>query len=289
MPTFRRLAAFISRLLPERLKRSKGARLARRNPGLTAWLVVFTGAGMMIAAQETGDPRPDRNPARYRAWLQERGERAVRASVAEIGLSRLVVPTVRAQPDRDWVAGTFSPWNGTIAFNSKHEFSDAYLLSVAAHESVHALFDQHGLRPNTGRHADFHLLVEETAAEVLGAYIAGDAWSRDGGDGLALTAQLLEDHRRACSPTYPNSVYNKYLAPGRNSSEGVDRERWQSALVHYGPLQLVNAIDETCRWKTDRVAAAKAIARRFLRAELLPVDRPILEEFEQTRKRGMKL
>jgi hypothetical protein len=250
---------------------------------------VIPGTILMIAAQETGTPRPDRHPARYRAWLQKRGERAVRASVAEIGLSRLVVPTVRAQPDRDWIAGSFSPWNGTIAFNSKHEFSDAYLLSVAAHESVHALFDQHGLRPNTGRHADFNLLVEETTAEVLGAYIAGDAWSRDGGDGLALTAQLLEDHRRACSPTYPNSVYNKYLAPGRNSSEAYDQERWHSALVHYGPLQLVNAIDETCRWKTNRVAAARAIARRFLRAELLPADRPIFEEFERTRKRGMNL
>lgn len=284
VPTIRRLATWIAGLLPGRLRRSKAAELARRNPGLAVWLMVFAGVGAAVVGPASGDPHPRRTPERYRAWLQARGQDAVRACIAEIGLKQSVMPTVRAVSDAPWIAGTYSPWQSTIAFNSRHEFSDAGLLAVAAHESVHALFDQHALQPGGGPHDDFNMLVEETAAEILGAHIAGDAWGRMGGDGDRLQRAIIEDHRRQCDLRIPGSIAQQYFASAERDPEAFGGMPFYEALVHYGPLELVDEVARICEREPLPLEAARAISRRFIRPQLAPRDRPILDSFECRRQ-----
>lgn len=276
VPTFRRLAALLARLLPAW---ARGP--ARRNPGLTAWLILFTGVGLTIVAPGSRPPHPDHNPKRYQAWLQMRGEDAVRACVAEIGLNQTVVPTVRASRQSEWIAGTYSSWQATIAFNSRHEFGDAGLLAVAAHESVHALFDQLALRPEGGPREDFNLLVEETTAEILGAHIAGDALSRMGRDGTAFTAWLIDEHRRDCDPNRRGSVANHYFRARELDHDAFGDMPFRAALVHFGPPELVEAVVQICERERLPVTAAKAVSRRFIRDRISDRDQPISEEFER--------
>jgi hypothetical protein len=283
-PTFLKLWTWVVALFPKRVRRSPVSRLARRYPGLLAWCVVFSCVGVLIAGQGSGIPHPHRNPAKYQKWLQERGAEAVRATLAEIGPG-VIVPVVRARPINDWVIGTYNGGDRTVTFNSDYEFDDALMLDVAAHECVHAIFDQEGLAPYSTKHRDYFSVVNETAAYVLGAYIAGDAYSRLGNDGELLTEKLIQEYRHACDPANPASMFNQYLAPGRRNSGDFDRERWHSALIHYGPLDLVDAVDQICRQRPVPTSAAKAIAHRFMRTDLGGNDRAILEEFDRRRRR----
>ena len=279
-PTFVKLWSWIVALVPTRVKRSSIVRFGRRYPGLLAWCVVFSCIGVIVTSQGTGTPHPHRNPAKYQEWLQKRGARAVRASLAEIGPS-IIVPTVRARPINDLAIGTYHGGTRTVTFNSDYEFDDTLMLDVAAHECVHAIFHQNGLVPYSTMHRDYFSVVNETAAYVLGAYIAGDAWSRLGNNGPLLTENLIQEHRRACDPANPNSMFRRYLAPGRRRSGEFDREHWHSALIHFGPLELVDAVDQICRQYRVPTSAAKAIAQRFMRTDLRGKDRAILEEFER--------
>jgi len=283
MPTFGRLAAPILRLLPQRLRRgaSQAARAARCRPGAAAWLLLFALVGLTVVGPRSIDPRPNLSQGRYRAALQTRGHDAVRASAAEIGLRRTVIPTVRATHEQEWIGGYFAPASFTIAFNSRHEFADAFLLAVAAHESVHALFDQYGLKSaHEGPDGFFQLLVEETTAEVLGAHIAGRAWSRRGGKGDKLTAALLDSHRRDCDPHRPGSVANHYFVKRREGGEAFSDLPREEALSHFGPPALVDAVAQICERERLPLDAARAVAARFMRPRLATADRPIREEFD---------
>jgi hypothetical protein len=245
---------------------------------------MFACLGVFIAGQGTVVPlSPDRNPVRYQKWLQQKGTEAVQASLAEIGAG-ITVPSVRARPIDDWIVGTYQRGDRVVTFNSTKEFSDTFLLEVAAHESVHAIFDQRRLQPHSTTHGEFFGLVNETAAYVLGAHIAGDAWGRLGHRGRALSGKLIQDHLWACDPSNPDSMYSRYLAPGRRKAEALDRDRWHSILIHYAPLDLIDAIDQICREHPLPTAAAEAIARRFMRTDLCAADQAIFEEFERRKR-----
>jgi hypothetical protein len=284
VPTFRKLAELLARLLPPSIRGSKAAEVARRNPGLTAWLILFTAVGLTVVAPDSGTPHPGRNPERYQAYLQARGQDAVRACIAEIGFQHAMVPAVRAGIDDRWIAGTYTPKRSTISFNARHVFGDAELLAVAAHESVHALFDQHSLRPYGGPHADFNILVEETAADVLGAHIAGDAWSRMGHDGQAFTDWLIDQHRKDCDPNRSGSIAHHYFNVRARDHSSFGGMSFRAALVHYGPLELVDAVARICEQERLARDAADAISKRFIRGPLNPADRSIRDEVKRRKR-----
>ena len=99
-----------------------------------------------------------------------------------------------------------------------------------------------------------------------------------------LTERLVRDHRSACDPTNPESMYGLHLAPGRRKSGGLDRYQWHSVLIHFAPLELVNAIDQICHEHPLPTAAARVISQRFMTADLQGKDRAILEEFERRKR-----
>jgi hypothetical protein len=284
-PSIRKMLSNIPRLIPARVKGSRGAQLARRHPAFAAWLVVFAGLGVVIATHEPAVPHPRIHQARYQKWLEREGARTIRTALAEIGPS-VKIPSVEAQPIEASTLGFYTFNSDGITFNSSLEYDPIGLLDVAAHECVHGIFDQNNLVPNESLDFDYVVLVYEVAAYVLGAHITGAVLSRDGRDGSIATERLFQDYRRACDPADPDSMYNLFLTPNRIASHEFDRDEWLSELVHFGaPLALVDGVYEICYLESDPVDAARKIAQRFLRRDLAPRDRPILEEFERTKAR----
>ena len=51
------------------------------------------------------------------------------------------------------------------------------------------------------------------------------------------------------------------------------------------PTQLVDTVDLICCQNPDPTDAVKAVARRYMRTDLAPRDRPIYEEFQRTARR----
>ncbi len=275
-------------LVPGRLKRSKGARLVRRYPGLSAWLLMFAAVGLAIGGPSFTTPRLEDEPLRYQRWLERRGTSAVQATLARIG-SHVDIDAVRARPREPWIGGVYFLRENAIEFNSEMEYDETRLLKIAAHECVHAIINQHSFQPYSATHGDYYSLVNETAAYVLGAHIAGDVWRRRGHDGHALTGTLIFLHRDTCDPAIPDSLYNRFLAPGRPQSGDFAREFWHGMLIHFAPVELVDAVDEICCRHTDPTDAARAICERFMRPDPPdPRDRRILEEFERRQARWPK-
>ncbi len=106
-------------------------------------------------------------------------------------------------PFDDLYAACYTYSDSAVTFNSQHEFFEFELMDSAAHESVHAIIHQNGLRPYSTTHDDFFAMVDETAASVLGAHIAGEVWSRSGRDGSILTEVLYQQPPALVRPSQP--------------------------------------------------------------------------------------
>lgn len=284
-PPLRKMLSSIPRLVPEPVKRSRAALLSRRHPALSCWLAAFTVFGLAGASRLLVEPHYRWEPERYQRWLQRRGERAVKAALGEIGPTARI-PSVRARPLTEWIGGTYNPSTFEVTFNSDHPWYDFFLLETASHECVHAIILQNNFQPPTTTHGDYYLMVNETAAAVLGAFITGETWRQPGVDGSIATETLFQFHRSLCDPADPESAFAEYLTPDRVASGDFDHWMWHANLVHFGaPLPLVDAVYDICYMHSDPTEAARAIAQRFMREDLDPRDRPIYEEFERTRRR----
>ena len=284
-PPVRKIAARAVGLIPDRVKASRAIQLARRHPGFAGWVLIFAGATASIAGLQFVEPHYRWEPERYQKWLEREGTRTIRAALAEIGPS-VKIPSIHARPHGEWIAGYYTLATGEITFNSSVEHIPFFLLDTAAHECVHGIFVQNNLTPKHAFDDDYFTLVNEVAASVLGAHITGAVLSRDGRDGSVATEALFRMYRRDCDPAEPDGMYNSYLTPVRIASGDFDRNRWRSALIHFGaPLQLVDGVYDICYLESDPVDAAREISRRYMTRDLAPRDRPILEEFERTRQR----
>ena len=138
---------------------------------------------------------------------------------------------------------------------------------------MHAIFDHARLDADYGsRDWARCLLVEETTAYVLGAHIAGTARTRQGGDGEALTSRLIEFYRDACDWSSPKckrrKLWEQAIAEGYESIDPWDAF---STEIHFGPVDLVDAIDQICREHPDPWKAAHVVAERYIETIHKPV------------------
>ena len=157
-------------------------------------------------------------------------------------------------------------WNGhrRIDISSEICFSKDELLGTVTHECVHAVFDQARLRhyrPSLGW--AYCKLIEETAAYVVGAHIAGAVRTREGGDGRSLTEKLVADYRRSCDPTDPESMHQK-VAASHGTDDECPPDVELSISYHFGSPELVDEIDAVCRKNPDPWDAAREIAATYL-------------------------
>jgi hypothetical protein len=130
---------------------------------------------------------------------------------------------------------------------------------------VHALFDQAGLRGYPDGYDGWTCyLIEESAAYVIGAHIAGHVRAGRGGDGASLTDDLLRRYRRACDPSDRDSIHQFiWRRMAKFGEEAIDPEDELSISVHFPSASLVDEVEAICRSSHDPHAAASAIAGRF--------------------------
>jgi len=223
------------------------------------WAV--TGAVVLLAIAYT------QLPALARRSEARRRTEDLRASVVatvgqvldEVGHG-VSVTSVRAQPLAH-VGATYSGGWRVITVNSALSWRDQDLLQAIGHECTHALFDQAGLSHYSRSLS--HQIVEESAAEVLGAHLAGRVWSRQGHDGEALTRSLVDSFASSCSGGFMDP--RRRLADEIVHSMGrdVSNEEFQLILSHYGNDRMVREMDRLCRESADPWEAAHRIAAEF--------------------------
>ena len=269
-PTFRLVFAKVF-VTPNRLGRGdvrewRLAGVIRRQPGLAAWCFLFLAITIGIRASDR-QPVPETiQTTRHQLWLKARAAEAVVKTLATIGHG-IQIHTVEAKPLEDGVEGYYRPWEKAIAVNSNIVFSETGLLDLVGHECVHAIFHQAGLWPPSAHPGQYGLL-NEAAAYVLGAHIAGRVWSRRGFDGEALTDRLVNDYREACDPSLPTSVHQRIAAAyGPNGHSWIPPERELSLTGHFGSPTTADEMDRICRINYDPLDAARAIAERFKGAD----------------------
>ena len=115
------------------------------------------------------------------------------------------------------------------------------------------------------------MVVEEVAAEVLGAHIAGRVMTLRGGDGEALTARLVREFRDACDMSVPGNLRRRiWFYATRHDFEKRAPDLLYSIATHHGPVEMVDEMDEICREHRDPWEAAHVIADRFVE----PIENP---------------
>ncbi len=233
-------------------------RWGRRQPAiLVAMLVVIVVLGAAPRIQ-----RGIRNEMRV-GRLTDLARRDVHDIVKIIGHG-IVISDVRFETMKIQYAGAYySSGDRAIVFNEGRFWTNYRLLHVAAHECVHALFDQTGLsRYSQGSR---YQLIEEMTAEILAAYLAGRVMTDRGEDGDRLTKSSVSTFRIACSvdPLFSARGHLMRLFM-RGRDEPVDLVEVEMILSHYGTEQLVDAIDEICRQQPDPYSVVLEVSRSFL-------------------------
>jgi len=238
----------------------------RRHPGVAAWCFIWVLLLPQLQVWQGLPEPPQPPPTEHEAWLEQRTEEAVHQVLRVIGHG-VTIREIGVRPLEPKVAACY--WNGyqRIDISSEICFSKDELLDTMGHECVHAIFDQARLRacaPN--RSFLYRKLIEETAAYVLGAHIAGRARSREGGDGRALTEKLLRHYRSLCDPMDPKNMLQK-VAASHGTDEECPADVEMSISFHFGSPKLVDEIDAMCRKHPDPLEAARAIAETYLWAD----------------------
>ena len=246
------------------LDQSRGVESVRRHPGLAAWCFVFFAVGLQIQVWTGPPPGPEFTLTERDECTELMAKEAVAQSLDVIGHG-VEVSSVEVRPIHRLAAARYTRGQESVAFALGLGFRADEVLHIAAHESVHAIFDQAKLNPDWSSPGwESRLLVEVMAASVIGAHIAGRIRTRQGGDGEALTARLIEWYRKRCTwgPGGLRRVVWSIAKQGR--VDKLDREVVHSIVTHYGSPEMVDAIDRICRENPDPWDAAHVVAERYL-------------------------
>ena len=260
----RRLRARIRRL-DRRVDESWVVNMVRRQPGIAAWCFLFVLVLLQFRVWEGLPEASGHIPTEREKWLQERTEDTVKQVLRVIG-NGVVINEIEARSLDSYVVAMYTYRTRNITVSLDRSFSRDEMLHTVAHECVHAIFHQEGLLVyHRSPHVEYYRLVEETAASVLGAHIAGRVRSRQGGDGMALTEKLVSEYRDACDWSSPTSVYRSIW--DLQAAEGlyaVSPEEELSVSIHYGSTELVDGIERICRSEPDPWTATHRIAKEYM-------------------------
>ena len=260
----RRLPAKVKRF-GRRLDMSWLVMFPRRRPAIALWILVFGFLAVQLQVWEGMPEGPEFVLTEGNRCVQQAARSAVRRSLAVVGHG-VKVSRVDVGPVERWVAASYWQGSAVVRF-SADSFPEAdELLHTAAHESVHAIFDQANLNPFSNDPAwDSRMLAEEVAAEVLGAHIAGRVRTQQGRDGSEFTRRLIQHYRNQCDSSNPQGIRSTLRRYA--SAFGVDNldfEIVRSIILHYGPVEMVDEMDRICREHPDPWEAAHVIADRFI-------------------------
>lgn len=254
----------VGRLKPKRSECAP-ARLIRRHPrtGALLGLAILVGCWVrLVGLPPSVISTPYESPQDMRLAARAAMDVADVLDVIGHGISIRSIDTPYV---RDRWSAKYTLKERKISVDSSLHFTDDQLLVIMGHECVHALFHQLDLLDELTEEKFRHqFAIQETAATVIGAHVAGKVRSRRGGDGRALIEKCICEEKAACSDY--------------SDTRAIDRRRpFAAYLRHDGPWVtmafrtagffggegLVDAMDEICRENPDPVVAARIIAERF--------------------------
>jgi len=234
------------------------ARWVRRRPDLVA-LCLLSSFFYGLYWSEKAQARVD-EPVQHDMRLAARSAMDIKDLLGVIGHG-VTVSSVEARQFDEGFLAVYRLKDRQVGVESGVEFGDDALLFVMGHECAHALFRQHGFFEYDPETASYQHLVSEVAASVFGAHFAGRVRSRRGGDGDALTENLVEEllmasRAYAIAPhEIKNRIQTNWDGVARTSSIAGDR-----LARYHGAERLINRIDRICREHPDPWEAARTIA-----------------------------
>jgi len=253
-----------ARRRPETQDRSEWsfASWVRRNPGLAVCTLFMICVGLLVWP-ETGVSVGQF----FSNQPEEQARRAV-ADVLDVIGPEVVIDAVEIDERDPGVAATFFWPTRTITISPDifSYYSDEEFLWLVSHEVVHAMFFQMdwGEIQGSANWRSF-LLPHETAAEVLGAHIAGRAYSRRGGNGRHLTERFVRRHRNLCDTQSPHGFYQRFArARDRSGVHAVDEEWEYLVFTHVSSIDMVDEMDRICRESPDPWHAVRVIGEKYL-------------------------
>lgn len=234
----------------------------RRCPGLAAWIGLFVIVGLVAwtkAGVTIGQLFVDPN---------EEWARQTVTSVLNTIKPRVVIDNVEVLESGPGIAATYYWPTRTITIDPGvlHYYTEEEFLALVSHEVVHAMFHQVDWGDTTGR-ADWYtfIVAHETAAEVVGAHIAGLVWTRQGNNGRSLTNRLIHYHRELCDTSSPKSFYQQFArARDEYGLHAVDEEWEYLVFTHVTSTEMVDDIDRICRKNPDPWDAVRVIGEKYL-------------------------
>jgi hypothetical protein len=230
----------------------------RRRPDLAALCLISTFFfGLYVSEQVHPGAGA---PVQYDMHLTARAAMDIKDLLGVIGHG-VTVSSVEARWFDDGFYASYSRENRRVGIEAGAEYSDDALLFVMGHECAHALFGQHGFFEFAPDTASYQHLVREVAASVFGAHFAGRVRSRRGGEGDALTENLIEELRLA-SRSYtiaPREIKRRIQTSwdGDVRTCSIVGDRLQR---YNGAERLINRIDRICREHPDPWEAARKVA-----------------------------
>jgi hypothetical protein len=228
---------------------------------VAAWVLLLIAVGLVVWPQ-TGVSLAKI----FSNQMEERARRVV-ADVLDVVGSPVVIDAVEVEDRSFGIAATYSWSTRTITVSP---FVDSYdedeFLMLVCHEVVHAMFHQMDWSSIEGS-ANWRsfLLSEETAAEVLGAHLAGRVRSRRGGHGQGLTERLVRQHRVLCDTQSPHGMYQQFARARDEFGLHAVNEEWEYVIfTHVGSVETVDDMDRICRENPDPWEAVRVIGGRYL-------------------------
>jgi hypothetical protein len=222
---------------------------------------LFISVGLMLwphASEQLGGVFGDPMEGRARRTVDD---------VLEVVGSRVVIAAVEVEERGPGIAATYSFQTRTITVSpSVGPYDEDEFLWLVCHEVVHAMFHQMDWSSIEGS-ANWRsfLLPHETAAEVLGAHLAGLVRSRRGGNGQHLTDRLVRRHRNLCDTQSPHGFYQQFArARDKHGLHAVD-EGWEYLVfTHVGSIDMVDEMDRICRENSNLWDAVWVIGEKYL-------------------------
>lgn len=198
-------------------------------------------------------------PAGWDMRLAARATMDIKDLLEVIGHGVTVSSVTAKEYDEGFAAAYY--WDRRVAIESQCEFSDDTLLLVMGHECAHAMFRQSGFLKEDPNLSSYQAFSNEVAADVFGAHLAGRVVSRGGGDGQALTRNLLEESR----------IVRRIYRRGTDALLEVESTVWDRKVrtslgdgawlaPRDGADRLVTTIDRICRQHDDLWEAARTFA-----------------------------
>ena len=254
-------------------RRPRAARLKRRAWRLARWMrrhlvavvacTLLAIPGAFLWSEKVLNNFEIQEPIKHDVRLAARAKMDIKDLLTVIGHG-VTISSVEAREFNREFAAAYYRKERRVFVESSSEFADDTLLFVMGHECAHAMLIQGGFLERNPATETYQYVLHEVAADVLGAHLAGRVVANRGGDGEALTKNLIWETR----------AMSKSNVIGRSALKDRNPEEWDGKFRTFvgngywldpnrGAEKLIDTTDRICREHYDLWEAARVIAKEL--------------------------